>query len=112
MQFSAEMIARRTFPIVTEGYDPIADAAFLWKVADDYATLLNAASNLLEAVSPEGEDGQDGGPTGHSRPSGGTPSGLRLPRPGSSSRLRSTPPSYCWRRLAALTGSWPWSRQC
>jgi hypothetical protein len=68
MQFSAEMIAGRTFPIVTEGYDPIAVAAFLWEVADDYATLLNAASNLLEAVSPEGEDGQDGGTTGHSRP--------------------------------------------
>jgi DivIVA domain-containing protein len=68
MQFSPEGIAGRTFPIVAEGYDPIAVAAFLREVADDYATLLNAASNLLEAVSSEGEDGQDGGPTGYSRP--------------------------------------------
>lgn len=106
------MIARRTFPIVTEGYDPIADAAFLREVADDYTTLLNAASNLLEAVSPEGEDGQDGGPTGHSRSERRHLKRVEV----ASARLileaKVDAPSYYGRRLAALTGSWPWSRQC
>ena len=67
MQFSPEVIAGRTFPVVAEGYDPIEVTAFLREVADDYTTLLNAASYLLEAVSSELEDGQDGAPTGHSR---------------------------------------------
>jgi DivIVA domain-containing protein len=67
MQFSPEVIAGRTFPVVAEGYDPIAVAAFLREVADDYTTLLTAASYLLEAVSPVGGDGQDGGSTSYSR---------------------------------------------
>jgi DivIVA domain-containing protein len=67
MQFSPEAIAGKTFPVVAAGYDPIAVAAFLREVADDYTTLLDAAAYLLEAVSPEGEGGEDGRPTGYSR---------------------------------------------
>jgi DivIVA domain-containing protein len=67
MPFSPEEIAGRTFPVVTEGYDPSAVAAFLREVADDHTLLLNAAARLLEATSTEGDDGQDGGASTHSR---------------------------------------------